>query len=482
MATSLARVWVWVGGLCAGVAYGFDRSQTLVAGVCAGMGAAVLALRRRPRLTAIGLGCLAFALGALDTHARIERGSLLAALARGAPRCSFEATALESEGGLGTLVSLDVLTCSGTLDDPGLAWLEADAAPGARVAGEGWLVPLGDDGFGHARRRFGAGAEIATTGVDVAPPASGLHRLAHRVRAGLGDATASMAPKRAGLLTGLTTGETSMLSETVTDEFRSAGLSHLVAVSGQNVAMVLGALALATRHLSVRARTVLALAAVGMFVLVVGPQPSVLRAGAMAMIVVTALGAGGRVEPWHVLGVALAAVIALRPAVLYSAGLHLSAAATAGLLLWARPLVRRLSRLPTWIALGLAATLSAQVAVTPLIAGLFGNVSMTAPVANVLALPAVPPATVLGLCAAIVGAVAPDAGRVLALGAEPFVAWILGVAHAFGGPEWAAVEVPTWTGWPLGAAVAAAAVATAVSGRRGQDDVGGSNASSRPGR
>ncbi|HEY7875957.1 MAG TPA: ComEC/Rec2 family competence protein, partial [Actinomycetota bacterium] len=247
--------------------------------------------------------------------------------------------------------------------------------------------------------------------------------------------------------------------------FRAAGLSHLVAVSGQNVAMVLGALALATRRLGAPVRAILAVTTIGLFVLVVGPQPSVLRAGAMAVIVVAAVGGGARVEPWHALGLAVGAVIALRPAVLHSAGLHLSVAATAGLLLWARPLWRRLARLPSWIALALAATISAQLAVTPLVAGLFGNVSLVAPVANVLALPAVPPATVLGLCAALAGAVSPDLGAALARLAEPFVAWILMVAHVLGEAEWSAVDVPSWTGVPLGLVVVAIGARTAAHGR-----------------
>jgi competence protein ComEC len=153
-------------------------------------------------------------------------------------------------------------------------------------------------------------------------------------------------------------------------------------------------------------------------------------------------------------------VIALRPAVLYSAGLHLSAAATAGLLLWARPLFHRLERFPKWIALVLAATLAAQIAVIPLIAGLFGNVSLVAPIANVVALPAVPLVTILGLSAAVTGAISSGAGRVVALAAEPFVAWVLWVARTFGASSWATVGVPGWAGWPLGAVVAGLAIVT----------------------
>jgi competence protein ComEC len=416
----------------------------------------------------IALALVSFGLGAIDARARMERGTLVEAIARRVPLCRFDARVMEAEGGLGTLTAIETLRCDDgtTITDPGLVWLDADAPPGARVSGEGWMVPLGTDGFGRARRRYGAGAELAARDVHVAPPDKGWAGVAQRLRLGLVAATSAMSPRRAALLAGLTTGDTSRLDESTTEEFRAAGLSHVVAVSGQNVAMVVGALALITRSLAARPRALVATAAVALFVLVVGPQPSVLRAGAMAVLVVAALGAGAAVEPWHVFGAALAAVLSLRPAILFSAGLHLSAAATAGLLLWARPLARRLGRLPSWIALGLAATIAAQVAVTPLVGGLFGNLSIAAPVANVLALPAIPPATVLGLCAAIAGAFAPGAGRIPALLAEPFVAWVLGVAHIFGGSSWAAVEIPRWSAWPLGAAVAAAAAMTVATSLR----------------
>lgn len=468
MATSCARVWTWLAGFCAGVAYGFGTPTAPVVWSALLAGIVLLAVRRRPALVAAALAAVAFALGSLDAQWRLQRGAQLAETARAVPNCAFAGRVLESEGGLGTLVALSRLECDRARHEggPGLVWMEARPAPGARVAGEGWIVPLGDDGFGRARRRFGAGAELSTTSLHVTPPSGGLAGLAHALRMGLAEATVGMPPERAGLLTGLTTGDTSLLPASTTEEFRAAGLSHLVAVSGQNVAMILGALALATRKAAARVRILLAVATVGLFVLVVGPEPSVLRAGAMAVVVVAALGTGAKADPWNVLGVALVTVVALRPAIMFSAGLHLSAVATAGLLLWARPMYRSLARLPRWAAAGLAATLSAQAAVTPLIAGLFGSVSLAAPLANVLALPAVPPATVLGLGAAVAGSVHAGFGRFLAGLSEPFVMWILRVAHALGGSGWSAVAVPSWTAWPLAAIVVCAALATAFRSSR----------------
>lgn len=447
------------------MAFGYARPAAglPIAALCAGL---VLTLRRgAPYGAAVGLAFLAFSLGAFDARARLARADVTARAAAGAPRCAFRLVALEAEGGLGTLASVGRSRCFGVeLPAGGLVWVER-GQPRAVLEGEGWLVPLGDGDFDVARRRFGAGAEAVFTQVRTTPPRGGIAAVVHDIRTGLADATRDMPRERAGLLRGLTTGDTALLDDDVVDEFRAAGLSHLVAVSGQNVAMVLGAVALATHALGARIRLGLSAGALALFVLVVGPQPSVLRAAAMAAIALTGLGLGVRAEPWRLLAAALVVVVAFRPAVLYSAGLHLSVAATAGLLLWARPIMSGLPRLPRWLALALGATLAAQFAVTPLVAGLFGSVSLAAPIANVLALPAVPGATLVGLCAAVIGALSPGAGRTVAGLAEPFVAWILWVADSFGGTSWAAVAVPAWSAWPLGALVLGSAVWTVVRSR-----------------
>jgi competence protein ComEC len=390
------------------------------------------------------------------------RGSAIDVIVHDVPRCRFEGIALEAEGGLGTLAAMETLVCKDEprLSHAGLVFMRQATTAGAHLSGEGWLVPLGDDAFGAARRRFGAAAELSTIRMDVGKPRVGLLGLAASIRDGLGGAVRVLPPERAGLLTGVTTGDTAALDEQVIDDFRRSGLSHLVAVSGENVVMVLGALALVTRRLTSRTRAAFALVVLALFVLVVGPQPSVLRASAMSVVAVSAFAYGLRPEPWHALLLGLMGVVALRPAILFSAGLHLSVAATAGILLWTRPIARHLP-FPPGIALGLGVTLAAQLATAPLIAGLFGQLSLTGPIANLLALPAVPPATVLGLCAAVTGTVNPWIGGAIARVAEPFVAWILFVARVLGRPSWAAVAVPSWTAWLLGGAAVGAAIAVA---------------------
>jgi competence protein ComEC len=219
--------------------------------------------------------------------------------------------------------------------------------------------------------------------------------------------------------------------------------------------------------LGLRARVAGAFLGLALFVVVVGPEPSVLRAAAMGGVGLLALALGRRAGPLHALGLALIAVIGARPYLALSVGLALSVAATGGIVVWARPLARRLRWLPRPVALGLGVTLAAQVAVAPVLVGVFGEVSVAAPIANLIALPAVAPATVLGLGAALAGTLMDPAGRALARGAEPFVAWILWIGDLCGTPAWASAEVDRGWAWALGGGVAALAFVTLAAGPRG---------------
>jgi competence protein ComEC len=157
----------------------------------------------------------------------------------------------------------------------------------------------------------------------------------------------------------------------------------------------------------------------------------------------------------------LIGLIAARPSLVTSLGLHLSVAATLGIVLWSARVAARLRPLPRPIAALIGATLAAQIAVSPLLAGVFGQLSVAGVAANLLAVPAVAPATVLGLAGGVVGSMAPAAGEVIVRPTGPLLSWILGVADLLGSQGWAALEVPTWAGWVLGAPVAVAAMRSA---------------------
>ena len=285
-----------------------------------------------------------------------------------------------------------------------------------------------------------------------------------RFRDSLGSALEAAPDRPAALLAGLTIGDTSGIDYSTTETFRRSGLAHLVAVSGSNVAMVLAALAIVTLGFPRALRAGLAAVALFMYVGIVGFEPSVLRAAAMGAVGLIGYIAGRDVMSLNSLGIALIAVIVIKPELVFSIGLHLSAAATLGIVVWSQPIEGSLRWIPALIRAPVSITLAAQIAVAPLLIIAFEQLSVVAPVANVLAAPAVPPATVIGLSSGLVGLVSVEAGRFLATLAAPFAHWILLIAIETGTWSWAAVDVPSVVGWVGGVPVGLAALVAA--GRR----------------
>ena len=451
----LGRIWLAVTALSGGTAYGCGHDPSLLAALLTLSGAGLVLLRCRPARAA-GLGALAFGLGSVGAGFRCAPQSALTIVAERAPYCDFSGRVLEGAGGLGTLAKLARIDCRGwgTVLDPGVAVLDgAVGVAGSSLSGRGWVLPLGADGFQRARGRAGAQAALAPTELHLSSPTSGPHALAASARHNLEAVTSSLDPTRAALLRGLAVGDTERLDLAILDAFRRAGLSHLLAVSGSNVAIVGGAVALALRPVGLVARVAAGAAALGLYLLVVGPEPSVLRATVMGAIALVALATGTRTDPLAALGVAVLVLIALRPGLVYSVGLHLSVAATAGIVLWGEAVARRAGRLPRVISVPLGVSIGAQLAVAPLLVGTFGELSLVAPVANLLAAPAVPPATVLSLAAALAHGLNPTAGTFLARLAEPWAAWIVWVGEVFGALPWAALTLPKQAWLLLGAVV-----------------------------
>ncbi len=459
---SLLRLWLCVAGICAGAALGAEQriSTTGAAGVAL-FGIACAATRRSPLVLLAGLAACGFGTGALSAGLRADDGIDLERIAVTVPRCEVRGRVLEQMGGLGTLVAVDLVSCDGGRSwvNAGAAALDDEAVSGSTFRASGWLLPLGEDRFDRARYRAGARAELAAREITFGPP-DGVFSVAASIRAGLRDSAAALAPPEAGLLRGLTIGDTEGISDTTLHEFRRTGLSHLLAVSGSNVSIVLAGIALLANRWSLRLRSSLAAAGLALFVATVGPDASVLRAAAMGAVALFAMALGRPTEPLHVLGVALAVLVALRPQIVFSVGLHLSVAATIGIVLWASSLQQGLRPVPGWIGLPLAVTLSAQAAVLPLLAGVFGEASLVAPATNLLAAPAVAPATILGFVGGLVGTVHQDLGGLVLRLAEPFASWILWVARLGAQPSWAAVAVGGWVPWVLTVAVVAAAAVT----------------------
>lgn len=450
MSPTLLRLWVALAALSAGTVYGWDAPGSPAPAIgCAGLLSAAT-VARRGAVRTIGLVGLCFALGAANAAARSGGAGVLEMMARDVPSCSVTGRVLEAAGGLGTLVAIRRAVCEGgpEVTEAGAVFVEGQVGEaGAAIRAKGWIVPLGEDSFGRARRRLGAGASFEPVELTTTSSPAGAFAVAAALRGGVETATQAWDQRRAALLEGLTIGKTSGLDPATVEDFRRAGLAHLLAVSGTNVAIVLGAVALAARRLPQVLRIGAGAVALGLFVLTVGPDPSVLRAAIMGAIGLAAVGWGRRAEPLHGLALAVIVLIGARPAMVFSVGLYLSGAATAGIVLWTKPLAARLALLPDVIAVPLAATLAAQAAVAPILMVVFGELSFAAPVANLAALPVVAPATLGGLAAACAAVAGDGLGATAARPLEPLVGWLLWVGDALGPQPWASVAVARPLGW-----------------------------------
>jgi competence protein ComEC len=304
-------------------------------------------------------------------------------------------------------------------------------------------------------RRAASGDDVAALLSARGPPAvlsgpSPVQRAAGRLRQGLRDATGPLPADEGGLLPGLVEGDTSRLDPRLRDDFQTTGLTHLTAVSGTNVAVVLAAAlaALGWLRIGLRFRPAAAALVLLAFVVLARPSPSVLRAAVMGVIGLLALATGSRKQALPALCAAVLALVLLSPELAAQPGFALSTLATAGLLLLA-PVwrVRLARRLPGWLADALAVPAAAQVACTPVVVGLSGSVGLFAVPANVLAVPAVAPATVLGVVAALVAPVCLPVAQAAAWLAFVPTRWLTAIAHTGARQPGAGASLPSgWTG------------------------------------
>lgn len=323
-------------------------------------------------------------------------------------------------------------------------------------------------------QRFGTAASLAparpgdltvAVGYVRGPPehvgeASWWQRSADVVRAALRDTAGALGDDEAGLLPGLVVGDTGAQSARVEEEFLDAGLSHLTAVSGSNVAIVCGAVLLLARAVRLGPRTSAGVAglALAAFVVLVGYEPSVLRAAVMGALGLAALVLGRHRSVVPALAVAVCGLILVDPAMATSMGFALSVVATGGLVFlaprWAAALAAR--RVPPGAAEALAVPVAAFVATAPVIAGMAGEVSLVSVVANLLAAPVVAPVTVLGVAAAVLAVPLPAAAEILVHLAGPGVSWLVLVAREAAAVPGAVVSWPA--GWWGGVAAAGVVV------------------------
>ena len=315
-------------------------------------------------------------------------------------------------------------------------WLEGRGkAPGLtagdRLGVDGVLSRVRGD-FGSYLRHRGYVAALQVDDVRRrGPPSNPIMRAAGALRVALARSLRRVLPEReAGLLMGLALGDTSFLDPRIEEDFRATGLSHLTAVSGENVAMFLAPiLGLAVLvGFGLRGRFLVGLGAVAFFVLLTRAEPSVLRAAVMSGIGMVGIFLGRPRSPPALIGGAVLLLLSLNPTLVYSIGFQLSVGATAGMALLSSPLADRLRFLPRGLALAAGATLGAQAGVTPLLLYHFGAVPTVTLPANLLAFPAVGPGMLLGLVAAVCGLVARPIGSLVAAFARLPLRYLEGLA------------------------------------------------------
>ncbi|WP_240739887.1 ComEC/Rec2 family competence protein [Leucobacter triazinivorans] len=345
-------------------------------------------------------------------------------------------------------------------------------APGTRLSVSGRLVPLepGSAAYGlrvetatalaSGARRAGASAAFEYAG-----------RVAGGLRTELREAAAAV--PGAALVPGFAVGDTALVDEALERRMQQSSLTHLVAVSGANCALVTGAVVRCAGLLGVgrRSRIALAGAALGGFVIVVGPDASVQRAALMAAVVLVSGFGGKRARALPALGTAIVVLLIGDPWQALRPGFALSVAATAGILLIVPVLEQGMSRLlpaPRWLLLPVAVALAAQLACGPLLLLLQPGIPAAGVLANVLAAPAAPLGTGLGLLALLLLPVSETLGGAATVLASFPARWVAATAEVVS--ELPFARWPWPEGWPgallLAAVEVAAIVACSLASRR----------------
>ncbi|MGC3992948.1 MAG: ComEC/Rec2 family competence protein [Propionicimonas sp.] len=281
------------------------------------------------------------------------------------------------------------------------------------------------------------------------------------VRAGLRASVAELPPAPRALVPALVVGDTELLDDDLRASFRVVGLTHLTAVSGANLTLLLAAMLWVAARLRVVGwwrRGVAAAGVVG-FVLLCRAEPSVLRAAAMGVVGLAALGWGGGRQGLRFLSWAVVGLLLVDPWLCRSVGFVLSVCASAGIILWAARWVRLWWWAPRWLAEAVTVPVAAQLATQPVVTAISGQVSVVGVVANLAAAPLVGPATVLGFAAAALSVPVLPLARLpawLAGGFAQALVWIAQVGAALPG---AAV---VWPVGPVGLGVLAACCVVAL--------------------
>lgn len=249
----------------------------------------------------------------------------------------------------------------------------------------------------------------------------------------------------AGLLPGMVTGDTTGLDEGLEAAMKTTGTTHLTAVSGANCSLILGGLVLLARsfRLSRGVAAIVALGGLAAFVMMIGPDASVLRAAVMGAIGLSALSAGRRGRSLGFLCLAVTGLLILDPSLGMRIGFLLSVLATLGIVLLAQPIASWAPAwVPSWLASAVAVPLAAQLLCSPVIVALQPQFSSYSLVTNVAVAPFVAPVTILGTIAVPLVPLFPWLAVVPIAVAGVSAEMVAGIARFFAGLPGAALPWP----------------------------------------
>lgn len=283
--------------------------------------------------------------------------------------------------------------------------------PGQKIRVEGKVL--------ESREGRVAALIIVDEDIEVLTEASTWARGLAQIRLGLREATGT--GDAGALIPGMVIGDTSKQSVDFKNEMRRSGLTHLVAVSGANFAIVSAFVLWGMQFIfrKVNYRLIATGIALASFIALVRPSPSVLRAAAMAAVLLFAYGSRQGRDPLPALGFAIAAVVIADPFQSRDPGFALSVLATAGLLLIAPKIRPKI----------LAPPIAAMALCSPVIVALSGYISPMSIVANILAAPLVAPITIIGFIAALISPISAPLAELLIWLVKPLAHWITWVAQ-----------------------------------------------------
>jgi competence protein ComEC len=451
-----ARPHIVAGGLCAGLA----AANGLRVGVIDGASLALLLLAvavwcsgtGRVVCAAGGLACVGLVVGGTRLTA-LDHSTLAKKIGHVGPAL-VEVTAPARHGEFNLRVPARVLGFDGEpVDEPVLLKLPLGRSPpqGARLALDAEITaPRGPEGGFDERgwlRRQGVHVVLRSREYRIVGHRGGLGGVADGLRRWLArGAVPGLEGERKAVILGVVLGADEGLSPGLRDRFRSSGLYHLLAVSGQNVAIIAGAVLVLAWMLGIPRwlGEVAVLTSIGGYVLAVGLQPSVVRAGVAGALASLAWLAARPRDRWYFLLAGAVVLLAWNPYNLLEPGFQLSFAAVSAIFLVVPRLEGRLEGypLPRFLAATLAVSTACGLVTAPILWLDFGTVPIFSVLGNAVAEPSVPPLLGLGLLAGVIHPLFPGVAASLAWLNGWLAAYLAGCARLVGGLPHAQVGSP----------------------------------------